>query len=98
MVRLISKISNNFLFMFSNILVIKAGIHTIIDRIANREVCTVCLGLFSRQVKFEFFFFFFLFVCCFLSQVNSYGHGWAVSSPNNTFSWASLNKQLTSTS
>ena len=35
--------------------------------------------------------------CCFTSQVNSYGHGGTVSSPNYTFSWASLNKQLTST-
>ena len=32
----------------------------------------------------------------FTSQVNSYGHGGTVSSPNHTFSWASLNKQLTS--
>ena len=42
-----------------------------------------------------------LFVClfCFFtSKVNSYGHGGTVSSPNHTFSWASLNKQLTSTS
>ena len=36
--------------------------------------------------------------CCFTSQVNSYGHGGTVSSPNHTFSWANLNKQLTSTS
>ena len=36
--------------------------------------------------------------CCFTSQVNSYGHGGTVSSPYHTFSWASLNKQLTSTS
>ena len=36
--------------------------------------------------------------CCFTSQVNSYGHGGTVSSPNHTFSWASLNKQLASTS
>ena len=36
--------------------------------------------------------------CCFTSQVNSYGHGGTVSSPNHTFSWASLKKQLTSTS
>ena len=27
--------------------------------------------------------------CCFTSQVNSYGHGGTVSSPNHTFSWAS---------
>ena len=36
--------------------------------------------------------------CCFTSQVNSYGHGGTVSWPNHTFSWASLNKQLTSNS
>ena len=30
--------------------------------------------------------------------VNSYGNGWPVSSPNHTFSWARLNKQLTSAS
>ena len=39
----------------------------------------------------------FLF-CCFTSQVNSYGHGGTVSSLTTLFSWASLNKQLTSTS
>ena len=41
------------------------------------------------------------FVClfgCFTSQINSYGHGRTVSSPNHTFSWASLNKRLTSNS
>ena len=40
------------------------------------------------------------FVClfrCFTSQVNSYGHGGTVSSPNHTFPWAGLHKQLTST-
>ena len=36
--------------------------------------------------------------CSFTSQVNSFGHGKTVSSPNHTFSWASLNKHLTSTS
>ena len=36
--------------------------------------------------------------CCFASQVNSYGHGGTVSSPNHTFSWAGLNKRLTSNS
>ena len=41
---------------------------------------------------------FLCFFCFFTSQVNSYGHGGTVSSPNHTFSWASLNKQLTSTS
>ena len=34
---------------------------------------------------------------CFSSQVNSYGHGGRVSSPNQFFSCANLNKQLTST-
>ena len=41
--------------------------------------------------------FLFLF-CCFTSQVNSYGHCGTVSSPNHTFSWAGLNKWLTSNS
>ena len=36
--------------------------------------------------------------CCFTSQVNSYGHCGKVSSPNHTFSWAGLNKRLTSNS
>ena len=36
--------------------------------------------------------------CCFTSQVNSYGHCRTVSSPNHTFSWAGLNKRLTSNS
>ena len=35
--------------------------------------------------------------CCFTSQVNSYGHGETVNSTNPTFSWARLNKHLTST-
>ena len=34
--------------------------------------------------------------CCFTSQVNSYGHCGTVSSLNHTFSWAGLNKRLTS--
>ena len=34
--------------------------------------------------------------CCFTSQVNSYGHGGTVSSPSHTFSWANLNKRVTS--
>ena len=36
--------------------------------------------------------------CCFTSQVNSYGNWGTVSSPNHTFSWAGLNKRLTSNS
>ena len=39
------------------------------------------------------------YVCmfsCFTSQVNSYGHCGTVSSLNHTFSWAGLNKRLTS--
>ena len=53
-----------------------------------------------RYVEFVFvdFLFFVRLLCCFTSQVNSYGHGGTVSSPNHTFSWAGLNKQLTSNS
>ena len=36
--------------------------------------------------------------CYFTSQVNSYGHCGTVSSPNHTFSWAGLNKRVTSNS
>ena len=36
--------------------------------------------------------------CCFTSQVSSHAHCWTVSSPNHTFSWAGLNKRLTSNS
>ena len=36
--------------------------------------------------------------CCFTSQVNSYGHCETVSSHHHTFSWAGLNKRLTSDS
>ena len=48
----------------------------------------------------EFFLFvcFVCLFCCFTSQVYSYGHCVTVSSPDHTFSWAGLNKQLTSTS
>ena len=42
--------------------------------------------------------FFVCLICCFTSQVNSYGPGGPVSSPFHTFSWTSLNKQLTSNS
>ena len=40
----------------------------------------------------------FVCLCCFMSQVNSYGHGETVSSPNHIIIWGSLNKRLTSTS
>ena len=46
----------------------------------------------------EIFAGFICLFCCFKSQINSYGHGEMVSSPNHTFSSASLNKQLISTS
>ena len=39
-----------------------------------------------------------LLFCCFTSKVNSYGHCRTVSSPNHTFSWAGLNKRITSNS
>ena len=50
-------------------------------------------------VRFMKGVYFCLFVClfyCFTSQVNSYGHCGTVSSLNHTFSWAGLNKRLTS--
>ena len=53
------------------------------------------LGAFVTCLWHFLFVLFFLF-CCFTSHVNSYGHCGMVSSPNHTFSWAGLNKQLTS--
>ena len=59
-----SKISNTFLFLFSNkMLVIRAGIHKMLVRIANREdpdqtliwVWAVGIGIFSRQQVFRNF-------------------------------------------
>ena len=56
--------------------------------------------ILQLRTFFEFFYFLFFLVwfCCFTSQVNSYGHCGTVSSPNHTFSWAGLNKRLTSNS
>ena len=53
---------------------------------------------FERRQQFLTYSNVFCLFYCFTSQVNSYGHCGTVSSPNHTFSWASLNKQLTSTS
>ena len=65
-------------------------------------ICSRCKKqtTFSGQKKcgeIEINLFVYLF-CCFTSKVNNYGHGGTVSSPNHNFSWASLIKQLTSTS
>ena len=52
----------NTIFLFSNeMLILRAGIHKMLIRIASKEdpdqsliwVCTVCLGLFGRQLVFE---------------------------------------------
>ena len=51
--------------------------------------------LFAHKLVYSMEFCLF---CCFTSQVNSYGHCGLVSSPNHTFSWAGLNKRLTSNS
>ena len=51
--------------------------------------------LYTKGQRFGFNLFVCLF-CCFTSHVNSYGHCGTVSSPNHTFSWAGLNKRLTS--
>ena len=83
--------------------------HIVADRVRTNTICPLHFGgvgynhiaalhglklhtCFWARVLFVCLF------CCFTSQVNSYGHGATVSSPNHTFSWASLNKQLTSTS
>ena len=48
------------------------------------------------QYKCLVLIFVLFFFCCFTSHVNSYGHCRTVSSLNHTFSWAGLNKRLTS--
>ena len=53
---------------------------------------SLCFAQDNRRVEAQILF------CCFTSQVNSYGHCGTVSSPNHTFSWAGLNKRLTSNS
>ena len=52
----------------------------------------------SPFLKFTCDCLFVCLFCCFTSKFNSNGNGGTVSSPNHTFSWACLNKQLTSTS
>ena len=64
------KVLEHFSLLFSNeMYVIRAGIHKMLVRIANREdpgsdcflrssliwVCAVCLDFFSRQLVFEIF-------------------------------------------
>ena len=56
------------------------------------------LGIAINTLWHELADFYCLFVLLLYLPVNSYGHGGTVSSPNHTFSWASLNKQFTSTS
>ena len=58
---------------------------------AGQKYCKMLQGEHSAILLFCLF-------CCFTSQVNSYGHCGTVSSPNHTFSWAGLNKWLTSNS
>ena len=50
------------------------------------------------NIQFKHYDCFVCLFCCFMYQVNSYGHCGTVSSPNHTFSWAGLNKRLTSNS
>ena len=59
---------------------------------STQELSNDCALDLSTKVLFVCLF------CCFTSQVNSYGHCGMVSSLRHTFSWASLDKQLTSTS
>ena len=65
---------------------------TAIIFILNGRSC-IFLTLYKLFAKTVVLCFVCLF-CFFTSQVNSYGHCGTVSSPNHTFSWASLNKQV----
>ena len=66
---------------------------------SDQRLCYSLSEMQCNQVRYLFIlqFLFVCLFCCFTSQVNSYGHGGTVSLSNHTFSWASLNKQLTST-
>ena len=56
----------------------------------------VFIVLNQWEESFAYLYYIFCLFCCFTSQVNSSGHGRMVYTPNNTFSWAGLNKRLTS--
>ena len=57
-------------------------------------VCFLGVFFFKKQVNTSLFI---IFVLMLNVPVNSYDHVETVSSPNHTFSWASLTKRLTST-
>ena len=75
-------------------------------RMLQGEHSAILLTLIKLPFVFKIFvlsiverpFYFVCLFCCFTSQVNSYGHCGTVSSPNHTFSWAGLNKRITSNS
>ena len=72
----------------------------------SRVGVVVLIGLMWLSTLYQSYQIWFCLFCCFTSQFNSYGHCGTVSSPtfvitlipDHTYSWASLNKQLTSTS
>ena len=65
--------------------------HVDITRLAQiKRILDECLLISNLPGKASLICLF----CCFTSQVNSYGHGGTVSSPNHTLSWAGLNKGL----
>ena len=56
--------------------------------------CHLCCKTHSLYLHSVLFL---LVLLLYVPQLNRYGHGGTVSSPDHTFSWASLNKHLTST-
>ena len=73
---------------------IPVGVHVL-------TIIQFCFYIFIFQISIQYSISYFVFVfcfCCFTSQVNSYGHCGTVSSPNHPFSWAGLNKRITSNS
>ena len=76
-------------------------IEELIILLKRMKIFLKCILLFGNQINetgntIANYKFVGCWFCCFTSQVNSYGHCGTVSSPNHTFSWAGLNKRLTS--
>ena len=75
---------------------------TVNTLLKNVDILLAKVGQFFFNVESTYeipdlYMHFSLFGLMFYIPVNSFGHVETVNSPNHTFSWASLTKQLTST-
>ena len=68
-----------------------------LSRMFSKTLATLlCPAVCNRNVQVRLLFYsnWFCLFCCFMSQVNSYGHGGTVSSPNNTFFMGKLEQAV----